>query len=79
MKDSLKAETIGLLGHGGDEIEAYLAQPLDGGRFGGVVVIHHMPGFDEWSKEVTREVRCPRLPCALPEPLQPGGTRGVSR
>ena len=55
MSDSMRAETIGLAGHGGDEIEAYLAQPLDEGRFGSVVVIHHMPGWDEGMKEITRK------------------------
>ncbi len=35
--------------------EAYLAQPLDTGRFGSVVVIHHMPGWDEGTKEITRK------------------------
>jgi carboxymethylenebutenolidase len=54
MTDSLRAETISVKGHGGDGIEAYLAQPLDDGRFGGVVVIHHMPGWDEGTKEITR-------------------------
>ena len=55
MTDSLRAETVRLTGHGGDEIEAYLAQPLDEGRFGNVVVIHHMPGYDEGMKEITRK------------------------
>jgi carboxymethylenebutenolidase len=31
-----------------------LATPLDTEPTGAVVVIHHMPGFDRWSKEVTR-------------------------
>ena len=31
MTDSLRAETVRLTGHGNDEIEAYVAQPLDGG------------------------------------------------
>ena len=35
-------------------IEAYLAQPFDGPPTGGVVVIHHMPGYDEATKEITR-------------------------
>jgi len=52
--DALRAETVQITGHGGDEIDAYLAQPLGDGPFGGVVVIHHMPGWDRWSKEVTR-------------------------
>jgi len=55
MTDSLRAETVRLRGHGDDEIEAYVAQPLDEGRFGSVVVIHHMPGWDEGTKEITRK------------------------
>jgi carboxymethylenebutenolidase len=55
MNEALTAETIGIIGHGGDEIEAYLARPLDGGPFGGVVVIHHMPGYDSATKEIARK------------------------
>jgi carboxymethylenebutenolidase len=54
MIDALTAGTITITGHGGDEIEAYLAHPLDGGPRGSVVVIHHMPGYDEPSKEIVR-------------------------
>ena len=50
----MKAETITIAGHGGDQIEAYLAQPLGHGPFGGVVVIHHMPGYDRSTKEMAR-------------------------
>jgi carboxymethylenebutenolidase len=56
MTSEIKAETITITGHGGDEIEAYFAQPLGEGLFGGVVVIHHMPGFDRSSKEITRRL-----------------------
>jgi carboxymethylenebutenolidase len=56
MKDGLTAGTISITGHGGDEIEAYLARPLDpGSSFGSVVVIHHMPGYDAPTKEITRK------------------------
>jgi carboxymethylenebutenolidase len=55
MTDSLRAETISFAGYGGEEIEGYLAQPLDQGGFGAVVVIHHMPGYDEGTKEITRK------------------------
>ncbi len=54
VADALTALTIRITGHGDDEIDAYLAQPLGEGPHGGVVVIHHMPGWDRWSKEVTR-------------------------
>jgi carboxymethylenebutenolidase len=54
MGDALRAETIRISGHHADELEAYFAQPLDEGPYGGVVVIHHMPGYDEPTKEITR-------------------------
>ncbi len=54
MGDAMRAETVEITGHGHDTIEAYLAQPLDGEPTGGVVVIHHMPGYDEGTKEITR-------------------------
>jgi carboxymethylenebutenolidase len=54
MTDAMRAETVSISGAGNDEIEAYLAQPLDRAPVGGVVVIHHMPGYDEQTKEITR-------------------------
>src|SRR5215469_18325923 len=55
MSDAMIAETITITGHGGDTIEAYSARPLDPGHaVGGVVVIHHMPGYDEGTKEIAR-------------------------
>jgi len=54
MSDAMRAETVQSAGHQGDSIEAYLAQHLDSGPTGGVVVIHHMPGYDETTKEITR-------------------------
>src|SRR5262249_46453742 len=52
--DAMLAETVTITGHGGDEIEAYLARPLAPGPFGGVVLIHHMPGYDRANKEMVR-------------------------
>jgi len=54
MYDALLAETITITGHGGDDIEAYAARPLTPGPLGGVVVIHHMPGYDAGTKEMVR-------------------------
>jgi carboxymethylenebutenolidase len=47
MYEGMLAETVAFGGHGGDEIGAYLARPLGAGPFPGVVLIHHMPGWDE--------------------------------
>ncbi len=54
MYDAMLAETVTIHGDGGDEIEAYLARPMSQGPFGGVVVIHHMPGYDKPTKEIAR-------------------------
>jgi len=51
----LQAETVTFRGHNGDEDEAYYARPLHPGKFPGVVVIHHMPGWDERTTEVVRK------------------------
>jgi len=56
MSEALTASTITMKGHGGDEIEAYLAVPDDGATArGGVVVLHHMPGYDTSTKEIVRK------------------------
>ncbi|MEV7831683.1 dienelactone hydrolase family protein [Streptomyces subrutilus] len=79
MYDALLAETVTFTGHGGDRVEAYAARPLAPGPFGGVVVIHHMPGYDRATKEIVRRFAvegyaalCPNLysreaPGASPE------------
>ena len=54
MYDATLAETVTIRGDGGDKIEAYLARPMSQGPLGGVVVIHHMPGYDPPTKEITR-------------------------
>ncbi len=55
MTDTMRAGTVHIKGHGGDEIEAYLAEPVgEDGPYGGVVVIHHMPGYDRETKEIAR-------------------------
>jgi carboxymethylenebutenolidase len=68
MSDSMHTETIQIAGHGGEAIEAYLAIPAGQGPRGGVVVIHHMPGYDRATKEIVRrfaelgyDAICPNL------------------
>ena len=55
MYEGMIAETVTLPGHNGDLINAYLARPLGSGPFPGMVIIHHMPGWDEWYREATRK------------------------
>ena len=48
------AETVQITGFEGDAIEAYSARCLSDTPRGGVVVIHHMPGYDRATKEIAR-------------------------
>src|SRR5262249_23529851 len=55
---------------GGDLIHAYVARPIGEGPFPGVVLLHHMPGWDEFYFEFTRRFAhhgynaiCPDLYC----------------
>ena len=52
----LTAETIEFTGHNGDKGEAYYARPSRAGKFPGVVLIMHMPGWDEWIIETARKL-----------------------
>ena len=54
VSDGMLAETVQIVGHGNAVIPAYLARPLGPGPFPGVVVIHHMPGYDPGSREIVR-------------------------
>ena len=53
--EAMFAETVNVCGHEGDMIDAYLARPTAPGSYPGVVVIHHMPGWDEMTMEITRK------------------------
>ena len=54
--EGLIGETITMRGHNGNALEAYYARPIGDTNVPGVVVIHHMPGWDEWTKEVVRKL-----------------------
>jgi len=55
MYEGMLAETVTLRGAKGDSINAYFARPLGSGPFPGMVVIHHLPGWDEWYRECARK------------------------
>ena len=52
----LQSETVPFRGHNDDQGEAYYAWPSRAGKFPGVVVIHHIPGWCEWTTEVVRKL-----------------------
>ena len=54
MYEGMLAETVSVTGHNGDPLSAYFARPLGPGAYPGVVLIHHLPGWDEYYREATR-------------------------
>lgn len=55
MYEGMLAETVAYPGNNGEMINAYFARPLGPGPFPCMVVIHHVPGWDEWYREATRK------------------------
>jgi carboxymethylenebutenolidase len=53
-RDGMTCEVIDLKGHNGDTINTYYARPTGNGPFPSVVLIHHLPGWDEFYREMTR-------------------------
>jgi carboxymethylenebutenolidase len=64
--ESMLAETVAFTGHKGNVGEAYYARPLGPGPWPGVVLIHHMPGWDWWIKEATRTLAYNGFPTIAP-------------
>ncbi|MDT5092956.1 MAG: carboxymethylenebutenolidase [Mycobacterium sp.] len=64
--DAIRAETVMFTGHDGDEVEAYQALPLSPGSRGGIVWIHHMPGYDRETKEFVRRLAVAGYPTIAP-------------
>ena len=66
--EGMLAETVVIPGADGDKIHAYFSRPLGAGPYPGVVLIPHMPGWDELNREVARRftqhgyaVICPNI------------------
>ena len=53
--EGLQAEVVPFKGHNGDTGEAYYARPTRAGKVPGIVVVMHLPGWDEWIIEVARK------------------------
>lgn len=68
--DGMTASVVTFAAAGGDQIHAYVARPDGPGPFPGMVLVHHMPGWDEIYREFTRRFAqhgynaiCPDLYC----------------
>ncbi len=66
--EGMLAETVTYSGHNGELISAYFVRPLGSGPFPGIVLVHHMPGWDELYREIACRfarhgyaVLCPNL------------------
>lgn len=52
--DAMSAEVINYKGWNGDSVNAYFVRPMGEGPYPGIVLIHHMPGWDEFYRETAR-------------------------
>ena len=66
--DGMIAETVRIPGHDGGYIRAYYSRPITAQKTPGIVLIPHMPGWDEWCRETARRftehgysVICPNI------------------
>ena len=53
-QQAISAEVITFAGGNGDQIHAYVARPGGTGPYPGIVLIHHLPGWDELYQEFAR-------------------------
>ncbi len=53
-EEAMTTGNVMITGHAGAEVNAYQAVPAGEARRGGVIVIHHLPGWDSGTKEITR-------------------------
>lgn len=68
--DGMTAAVVTYRGAGNDDVHAYVARPDGRGLFPGIVLVHHLPGWDELYREFTRRFAqhgynaiCPDLYC----------------
>ena len=64
------AETIAIPGDEGESIHAYFSRPLGAGPFPGIVLIPHMPGWDEYCREAARRFTQHGYMVLLPQHLR---------
>jgi carboxymethylenebutenolidase len=52
--EGMLSETIAIHGYKGDSVGAYFSRPLGKGPYPGIILIPHMPGWDEFCREAAR-------------------------
>ncbi|MFD0637588.1 dienelactone hydrolase family protein [Catenulispora yoronensis] len=78
MTKAIQAGTVHFAGNDGAEIEAYLAVPQDDAPRGGVVLIHHLPGYDESTRELARTFAVHGYNAVVPNLYSREGGPGIS-
>ena len=54
LYEGMIAETVNFTGNNGEKVRAYWSRPLGAGPHPGLVLIPHMPGWDEFCREASR-------------------------
>jgi len=52
--EGMLSETVSIQGREGKQVHAYLSRPLGAGHYPGIILIPHMPGWDEMNRETAR-------------------------
>lgn len=63
----ITTSAVKVTGHNGDQVNAYVARPVGSGPYPGVVVVHHLPGWDEFYQEFTRRLANHGYICISPD------------
>lgn len=86
MEHQITTDMITITGADSAPVETYRARPTGSETRGGIVLIHHMPGWDRWSKEVARrfavdgyDVLCPNLYCREAPGADPDDAAATAR
>ena len=71
--EGMIAEVIRIPGYNEDLIHAYYSRPLTAGPHPGIVLIPHMPGWDEWLRETARRFTAHGFECIVPNIYERAG------
>jgi carboxymethylenebutenolidase len=78
MTDAIQAGTVRFPAADGADIEAYLAVPQHDAPRGGIVLIHHLPGYDEATREFARTFAVHGYNAVVPNLYSREGGPGIS-